>query len=78
MRGATDPATTRSIPRAASKGRLGSPALARQMRTNIEEEGGLWRADAVYSNSPALPRGLGTIGGDATGPGSAQNGIPTV
>ena len=35
--------------------------FARHLRTNVYEEAGLWHADAVYTISPALPRGLKTI-----------------
>jgi hypothetical protein len=35
--------------------------FARHVRTNVNEEGGVWSADAVYTISPALPRGLRTI-----------------
>ncbi|SMX34121.1 hypothetical protein [Actibacterium lipolyticum] len=32
--------------------------FARYVRTKVEQEGGLWREDAVYTHSPALPRGV--------------------
>ncbi|SLN42622.1 hypothetical protein ROJ8625_02086 [Roseivivax jejudonensis] len=52
--------------------------FARHLRTNVDEEGGLWRADAVYTISPALPRGLKTIEAESAVAGCAENGIPTV
>ncbi|ETX29482.1 hypothetical protein [Roseivivax isoporae] len=52
--------------------------FARHLRTNVVEEGGLWRADAVYTISPALPRGLKTIDAEVTAFMCAENGIPTV
>ncbi|SFD81946.1 hypothetical protein [Roseivivax sediminis] len=52
--------------------------FARHLRTNVDEEGGLWRADAVYTISPALPRGLKTIDAEVTVFNCAENGIPTV
>ena len=52
--------------------------FARHLRTNVTEEGGLWRADAVYTISPALPRGLKTIDAEVTAFNCADNGIPMV
>ncbi|WP_172299910.1 hypothetical protein [Pseudoruegeria sp. HB172150] len=52
--------------------------FARHVRTNIEEEGGLWRGDAVYTISPALPRGLATIDAEVAVANCAETGIPTV
>lgn len=52
--------------------------FARHVRTNVVEEGGLWRADAVYTISEALPQGLNTIDADVTAAICAETGIPTV
>ncbi len=52
--------------------------FARHVRTNVLEEGGLWRADAVYTISPALPQGLSTIDAEVTVSNCAETGIPTV
>lgn len=52
--------------------------FARHLRTTMEQEAGLWRADAVYTISPALPRGLKTIDAEVTVDSCAENGIPTV
>ncbi|WP_231582141.1 hypothetical protein [Puniceibacterium sp. IMCC21224] len=52
--------------------------FARHLRTNASEEGGLWRGDAVYTISPALPRGLKTIDAEVVVSSCAENGIPTV
>lgn len=52
--------------------------FARHVRTNVYEEGGLWRADAVYTISPALPRGLKTIDAEVVAANCAENGIPMV
>ncbi len=49
----------------------------RHLRTNTDEEGGIWRADAVYSVSSALPKGLQTIDAEVTVDDCAQRGIPT-
>lgn len=52
--------------------------FARHVRTNVQQEGGVWRADAVYTISPSLPRGLKTIDAEVTVEACAENGIPTV
>ncbi|MGZ9810574.1 hypothetical protein ACXN5S_08935 [Pseudoroseicyclus sp. H15] len=52
--------------------------FARHVRTLTEEEGGIWRADAVYTISAALPDGLRTIDAEITVAECAQAGIPTV
>ena len=52
--------------------------FARQVRTNVVEEGGVWRADAVYTVSPAVPRGLRTIDAEAAVETCRARGIPTV
>ena len=52
--------------------------FARHVRTNVYEEGGLWRGDAVYTISAALPRGLRTIDAEVTALACAENGIPMV
>ncbi len=52
--------------------------FARHVRTNVYEEGGLWRGDAVYTISPALPRGLSTIDAEVTVSNCTETGIPTV
>ncbi|UXX83962.1 hypothetical protein [Roseovarius pelagicus] len=52
--------------------------FARHLRTNIVEEGGIWRGDAVYTISPALPRGLKTLDAEVVAADCAENGIPMV
>ncbi|WP_109467404.1 hypothetical protein [Albibacillus kandeliae] len=52
--------------------------FARHLRTNIDEKGGAWTADAVYTISPTLPRGLETIDAEVVVANCAENGIPTV
>lgn len=52
--------------------------FARQVRTNVVEEGGLWRGDAVYTVSPVLPRGLRTIDAEVAVQNCREKGIPTV
>jgi hypothetical protein len=52
--------------------------FARHVRTNVSETGGVWRADAVYTISPALPRGLRTIDAEVTVADCADQAIPTV
>ncbi|WP_339114487.1 hypothetical protein [Thioclava sp. GXIMD2076] len=52
--------------------------FARHIRTSLDDSDGLWRADAVYTISPALPRGLRTIDAEVTVSDCADRGIPTV
>jgi hypothetical protein len=52
--------------------------FARHLRTNVVEECGTWLADAVYTISPALPRGLKTIDAEVTVSACAENDISTV
>ncbi len=52
--------------------------FARHLRTNVAIEGGIWRADAVYTISPSLPRGLKTIDAEVTVQNCMEKGIPTV
>lgn len=52
--------------------------FARHLRTNVTQQGGLWRGDAVYTISAQLPRGLQTIDAEVVVAHCAENGIPTV
>ncbi len=52
--------------------------FARQLRSEVAERGGIWRADAVYTMSPALPRGPTIIDAEVTVAQCDEAGIPTV
>lgn len=52
--------------------------FARHLRTNVQEEGGVWAADAVYTISSSLPQGSRTIDAEVVAAHCAENGIPTV
>ena len=52
--------------------------FARHIRTLVEVDAGIWVADAVYTISPALPRGLRTIDAEVTVADCGVSGIPTV
>ena len=52
--------------------------FARHVRTNVAQEGGGWRGDAVYTISAALPQGLMTIDAEVTVRDCGMQGIPTV
>ena len=52
--------------------------FARQLRTNVVFQGGVWRGDAVYTISAALPRGSKTIDAEVTVRDCGARGIPTV
>ena len=52
--------------------------FARHVRTQVEETGGIWTGDAVYTISSALPRGSRTIDAEVTVAECARRAIPTV
>lgn len=52
--------------------------FARHLRTVVDETAGKWRADAVYTISPALPEGSRTIDAEVTVADCGISGIPTV
>jgi hypothetical protein len=52
--------------------------FARHVRTNVDNQGGTWRGDAVYTVSAALPKGLRTIDAEVTVRDCGARGIPTV
>ena len=52
--------------------------FARHVRTNVAQEAGNWRGDAVYTISAALPRGLKTIDAEVTVRDCGAQGIPTI
>jgi hypothetical protein len=52
--------------------------FARHVRTNVQEQGGVWVGDAVYTISPALPRGLQTLDAEVVAAACAERRIPTV
>lgn len=52
--------------------------FARHVRTLVDETAGIWRADAVYTISPALPQGDSTIDAEVTVADCQLRGIPTV
>lgn len=52
--------------------------FARHVRTNVAQSGGIWRGDAVYTISAALPDGRQTIDAEVTVRDCGAQGIPTV
>ncbi len=52
--------------------------FARHVRTTVAQTGEMWRGDAVYTISAALPRGLKTIDAEVTVRDCGAQGIPTV
>ena len=52
--------------------------FARHVRTRVAQEAGVWRADAVYTVSPAHPQGSTTIDAEVAVEDCAARGIPTV
>lgn len=80
MRGARDNADVAEYARcaAARYSLIRGYGFARHVRTNVRTEGGIWRGDAVYTISPALPRGALTIDAEVTVADCGEQGIPTV
>ena len=52
--------------------------FARHVRTTAGERGGIWLGDAVYTVSPALPRGIRTLDAEVVVRDCGAQGIPTV
>jgi len=52
--------------------------FARHVRTKVDEKGGLWSADAVYTISASLPQGLKTIDAEVTVSDCIENKIPRI
>jgi hypothetical protein len=80
MRGARGPADVESYAEcaAAQYTLIRGYGFARHVRTVVDETAGNWRADAVYTISPALPEGLRTIDAEVTVANCGLSGIPTV
>jgi hypothetical protein len=55
----------------------GGFAFARHVRTLVAEEGGVWTADAIYTFSPTLPRGVRTIDAEVVVEDCISRGIQT-
>ena len=52
--------------------------FARHVRTNVAQDNGTWRGDAVYTISAALPPGFRTIDAEVTVRDCGEQGIPTI
>ena len=52
--------------------------FARHVRTNVDEEGGVWRADAVYTISLTLPPGAKPLNAETKVAECRDEGIPTI
>lgn len=52
--------------------------FARLVRTTVVRQGEIWRGDAVYTVSAALPPGFRTIDAEVTVRDCGEQGIPTV
>ncbi len=79
MKGARDVTDAASYARCGAAGYAQSKGFGfvRQVRTKVDNQGGVWRADAVYTLSTALPRGIRTIDAEVTVADCAEQGIPT-
>jgi hypothetical protein len=80
MTGAQSPADVEDYGRcaAAQYALTRSAGFARHVRTTVDETGGIWRGDAVYTISTARPLGLRTIDAEVAVRDCAARGIPTI
>jgi hypothetical protein len=80
MQGARDKADVEAYGRcaAAQYALIRGAGFARHVRTTVDKSGGVWRGDAVYTISAALPIGLRTIDAEVTVRDCAAQGIPTI
>lgn len=80
MTGARDKADVEAYARcaAAQYALIRGAGFARHVRTNVAQTGSIWRGDAVYTISAALPRGFRTIDAEVTVRDCGSLGIPTV
>ena len=80
MKGARDPADVEAYAQcaAAQYALIRGFGFARHVRKTVAQEGGVWRGDAVYTISAALPKGLMTIDAEVTVRDCGMQGIPTV
>ena len=80
MTGARDNADVEAYARcaAAQYALIRGAGFARQVRTTVAQTGSIWRGDAVYTISAALPKGFRTIDAEVTVRDCGALGIPTV
>ncbi len=52
--------------------------FARHVRTNVVEQDGVWRGDAIYTISSSLPDGVKKLDAEIVAQDCAENGIPMV
>lgn len=80
MKGARSPADVADYAKcaAAQYALIRGYGFARHVRTNVAQEGGIWRGDAVYTVSAALPQGALTLDAEVVVENCRDEGIPTV
>ncbi|MFN3938632.1 MAG: hypothetical protein ACK4KW_13770 [Gemmobacter sp.] len=80
VRHAEDPAVveTYAACAAAQYALIRGYGFARHIRTTIAQQGSIARGDAVYTISPSLPRGVGTLDAEVKVRDCGARGIPTV
>jgi hypothetical protein len=80
MTGARDAADVEDYGRcaAAQYALIRDAGFARHVRTTTDLRGGVWRGDAVYTISAALPLGLRNIDAEVTVKDCLARGIPTI
>lgn len=80
MKGARDNTDVEAYARcaAAQYALIRGAGFARHVRTTVARKGEIWRGDAVYTISAALPKGFRTIDAEVTVRDCGSLGIPTV
>ena len=80
MRGARDGRDAGAYARcvAAQYALIRGYGFARHIRTIASQEGGVWRGDAVYTVSPALPPGKRTLDAETEVARCREDGIPLI
>ena len=80
MKGARNNADVEAYARcaAAQYALIRGAGFARHVRTTVAQTGEIWRGDAVYTISAALPKGFRTIDAEVTVRDCGSLGIPTV
>lgn len=80
MRGARDAADVRAYADCALSGYADVRGFefARHIRTTIDETSGVWEADAFYTMSPTIPRGVNTLETQVLVAKCNETGIPLV
>ncbi len=78
VRGSPGPLLLKDYARcsAARYAAAGGFGFARHVRTLVGKRSGIWRADAIYTITAALPRGIDTIDAEVVARDCDERGVP--